>query len=423
MAFSGSARLLVNEMNISLTKAMGMPVKNRSTPTGNPLVLLYTRYNIRCYHKADDVFAEWPSAQKDAPGKLQTHTSPNYHIFQTTTFLKIWEQTYAPVLKAQLCLIEVRTEDGLPVIFLPLAIFKRNGVKILSFTDQGVADYNAPIIFSCGIEWTRLQAENLWQQIIKALPPFDFADFNNMPEKLGKLHNPLFLLANHNNGANSHATVLTHDWERIEQSLVRPKALRRKLRNLEKIGRCEFVVAQSDAERQNFLNFMLEAKQQRFIATQVPGFEQYPEKRHYFIAATQAFHDAGVLHFSALKLDGEIIATMWGLVSGPHYYGIMIASDLQGWAKYSPGHILHYLLLKDLKKQGYDCLDLGVGDEEWKLRNCNLTIPLMRMVLCNSLKGKIYYIRQRSMAALRATSLWQKIRPFKWRIIRFFQYK
>ncbi len=421
MAVSGSAQLLRKETGMSLPKAMTMQRNAQTLLRSEPHLALYAHYTIRCFDTADAVSPDWPQAEKDGPGKLNSHASPNYHIFQTSTFLKIWEKTYAPALKAQLCLVEVRSEDGRPVVFLPLAIFKRNGTRILSFTDQGVADYNAPVVFACGIKWTRIQAENLWQQIVKALPVFDFADFNNMPEMLGNLSNPLFLLANRKNDANSHATILTRDWDNIQKSLVRPKTLRRKLRHLNEIGQCDFVVAQSDAERQAFLDFMLTAKQQRFIETQVPGFEQYPEKLHYFKEATQVFHDAGVLHFSALKLNGEIIACMWGLVSGPHYYGIMIASNLKNWAKYSPGHVLHYLLLKNLKEQGYDCLELGVGDEEWKVQNCDLTIPLMRMTLCNTINGHIYHMRQRMMAALRATSLWQQLRPLKWRMIRHFQ--
>lgn len=373
---------------------------------------------IRCFKSVDDVSADWPAATRQAPGKINSHASPNYHIFQTTTFLKTWAETYAPAMKAELCLVEVRLQSGQPVMFLPLAIIPRNGIRLLSFTDQGVADYNAPVLFDCGIIWTKAHAENVWSQIQKALPVFDFVDFENMPEKLGSLVNPLFLLATQPNMADSHATSLTPEWAKIEQSLMRPKNIRRNLRLLKDIGDCTFSVADTDEERQAYLKFMLYEKQQRFIETAVPGFEKHPEKLHYFKLATERFHEAGVLHLSALKLNGEIIACMWGLTSGPHYYGIMIASNLQDWAKYSPGRIMHYLLIEHLKEQGYDCLDLGVGNEDWKLQNCDLTIPLMRMAASTSLRGRFYEMRQNTMAGLRATAFWQALRPLKWRLLR-----
>lgn len=378
-------------------------------------------YAVRCVHSVDALSADWPAASPAAPGKLNSQASPNYHIFQTTTFLKTWAETYAPALKAELCLVEVRTQSGLPVLFLPLALLPHHGIRLLSFSDQGVADYNAPVLFACGIQWTKASADNLWRQITAVLPAFDYADFENMPETVGSLVNPLFLLARHSNLADSHATDLTADMSVIDLGLSRPKNVRRNLRLLGDMGALELKIAANDEERQTFLEFMLYEKQQRFIATEVPGFEKYPEKLHYFRLATERFHQASVLHLSALKLNDEIIACMWGLTSGSHYYGIMIASNLKNWAKYSPGRAIHYLLIRHLKETGYDCLDLGVGNEEWKLQNCDLTIPLKRMAFSATLRGQLYEIQKETMRRLRATSFWQALRPLKWRIIRTFK--
>ncbi len=378
-------------------------------------------YDIHCFHTVADVSSDWPVASKDAPSKLESDTTPNYHIFQTTTFLKTWEKTYAPALKAELCLIEVRMKNGSPVVFLPFAVFPCKRARILSFTDQGVADYNAPVLFDCDIEWNRTQAENLWQQILAILPAFDFAELSNMPEKIGNLINPLFLLANTENQANSHANSLTRSWDEIQQSLVRPKAIRRKLRHLYELGNCEFSIAETPQEQQQLLEFMLHEKQQRFLETHVPGFDQYPEKAHYFNEATKAFQATDTLHISALKLNGEPLACMWGLVSGPHYYGIMIASNLKKWAKYSPGHVLHYLLLQHLKDEGYNCLDLGVGDEEWKVQNCDLVIPLRCITITATMRGKLYLCQKTAITYLRSTSFWQALRPLKWRVLRALQ--
>lgn len=418
MAFFNSVRLSRQDAGLNLIESASMsdhPFKKHRT---EPRTSLQINYDIRCFQTVADVSADWPAASKQAPGKLNSDASPNYHVFQTTTFLKIWEKTYAPALKAELCLVEIRMKDGTPVVFLPLAIFPCKRTRILSFTDQGVADYNAPVLFDCGIDWNQAQADNLWQQVLAVLPAFDYAKLSNMPEKLGTLHNPLFLLANTDNLANSHANILTHSWEKIQQNLVRPKAIRRKLRHLQELGHCEFSIAKTTQEQQQLLDFMLHEKQQRFIETHVPGFDQHPEKIHYFKEATHVFQATGTLHISALKLDGEPLACMWGLVSGPHYYGIMIASNLKKWAKYSPGHALHYLLLQHLKDEGYDCLDLGVGDEEWKLQNCDLTIPLKCMTITATMRGRLFAFQKETMAHLRATAFWQALRPLKWRFLR-----
>ncbi|MGQ5717568.1 GNAT family N-acetyltransferase [Pseudochrobactrum asaccharolyticum] len=421
MALFSSIRLSRQDTGLSFIEpALTSDSPLRKTQTDSRISCTIN-YDIRCFHTVAAVSSDWPVASKDAPSKLKSDTTPNYHIFQTTTFLKTWEKTYAPALKAELCLIEVRMKNGSPVVFLPFAVFPCKRTRILSFTDQGVADYSAPVLFDCGIEWNRTQVENLWQQILAVLPAFDFAELSNMPEKIGNLINPLFLLANTENQANSHANILTRSWDEIQQSLVRPKAIRRKLRHLHELGNCEFFIANTFQEQQQLLEFMLHEKQQRFIETHVPGFDQYPEKVHYFNEATKAFQTTGTLHISALKLNGESLACMWGLVSGPHYYGIMIASNLKKWAKYSPGHILHYLLLQHLKDEGYDCLDLGVGDEEWKVQNCDLVIPLRCITITATMRGKLYLYQKTAITYLRSTSFWQALRPLKWRFLRALQ--
>lgn len=418
MALLSSIQLSRHDAGLSLIESVPAPDQPLTQPHTSPRTSLKINYDIRCVQSVADVSVEWPVADRQAPGKLESDASPNYHIFQTITFLKTWEKTYAPALKAELCLIEVRMKDGKPVAFLPFAVFPCKRTRILSFTDQGVADYNAPVLFDCGVEWNQQQAENLWQQVLAALPAFDFAELSNMPEKIGHLINPLFLLANTDNQASSHANSLTHSWDKIQQDLVRPKAIRRKLRHLHELGNCEFSIAETPQEQQQLLEFMLYEKQQRFIETHVPGFDQYPEKVHYFKEATKAFQAAGTLHISALKLNGEPLACMWGLVSGPHYYGIMIASNLKKWAKYSPGHVLHYLLLQHLKDEGYDCLDLGVGDEEWKVQNCGLTIPLKCITITATMRGSLYAMQKTTMKRLRTTAFWQAFRPLKWRFLR-----
>lgn len=383
-------------------------------------------YLIRCVHSIDALSPEWPDASPITMVSKRENIQPvNFHIFQTTSFLRVWEQTYGVKLNAQLCLVEVRSPSGEPILFLPLVITKSQGMRILSFTDHGVADYNAPVLFHNSYTeqfvWDATNAKQLWQNIIRTLPEFDIAIIGNMPEKIGEALNPLFLLSDIPNGASSHLTTLNHPWKVVEKSLRRPRRIRRNLRHLEELGNCEFHIAETKQDRERYLEFLLQQKQQRFIETKVPGFETYPEKKAYFTLATEAYHEVGALHFSALTSNDKIIACMWGLVSGSHYYGIMIASKFNQWAKYSPGHVIHYLLLQNLQQHGYDCLDLGVGDEEWKLRSCDVTVPLKKMIYCNTLRGKIYNQYLKTMAAARATRIWQLIRPLKWKLIRLFR--
>ena len=38
-------------------------------------------YTIRCFNSTDDVSEDWPAATRNAPGKIDSKASPNYHIY------------------------------------------------------------------------------------------------------------------------------------------------------------------------------------------------------------------------------------------------------------------------------------------------------------------------------------------------------
>jgi CelD/BcsL family acetyltransferase involved in cellulose biosynthesis len=75
-------------------------------------------------------------------------------------------------------------------------------------------------------------------------------------------------------------------------------------------------------------------------------------------------------------------------------------------------------LLQHLSQQGYACLDLGIGDEPWKLAVGDVTIPLGRLRAAQTLRGRLALARQRLHEQLTATALWQQLRPLKWIILR-----
>jgi len=373
-------------------------------------VFVIPEYDIRVYSHPDQLSPQWPAAG--------TATDARQYIFQTTTFLQTWLASYGTRPGNRLCLVEVWDLSGNPLCFLPFSLSSRHGGRVLTFVDDGVADYNAPILFPNGDEWTRTSAEQLWNRIAKALPPFDMAIFDKMPEQIRDRTNPLFLLAEDLNGESCHLTNLKRSWPEVDQSQPGSKNLRNRHRALERLGECRLLIAGTPEERAFVLETLLAQKQRRFEETQVPGFDKEPEKQSFFTLGTDNFAAANALHLSALVVNGQVIAAMWGLVEGRHYYGLVFTFESGEWSKYSPGRVLHYLLLRHLLDSGYDCLDLGIGDEPWKLNCCDVTIDLKKMTLVRTARGRIIATRLRVMERLRATPLWQKLRPLKWKVLR-----
>jgi CelD/BcsL family acetyltransferase involved in cellulose biosynthesis len=371
-----------------------------------------TTYQVSVADSIAGIPAEWPSAARESEGVC--------HVFQTREFIDIWCRTYAAARNARPLLVTVLAADGSLLLMLPLVLQREGYTRVLGFMDSGVADYNAPVLFPTSRIWTAEAAGDLWSAIEKALPAYDVARLEKMPAYLGNLQNPLALIADGANEESCHGNVLTRPWSEVEATQPYLKTLKKSMRGMQKLGTMEFVVAETEADRQRFFDVMIRQKQRRFEETQVPGFDAEPYKLAFFQQANEAFAKAGALHVSALKIGDEIIATAWGLTRETRLYDLLIGFEAGEWSRFSPGRALNLMLLKWLHDRGYTYLDHGIGNEAWKLESCEATVPLYRRTIIRTPIGRIFALQTEALSRMRATRTWQKIRPLKWIVLRAF---
>ncbi len=349
----------------------------------------------------------------DWPG-IRSLDGAQAHVFQLREFLEIWAATYGTAMGLDARFVDVRDSGGDLVLRVPFAVETRRGLKVLTFADQGCADYNAPILYPTTIEWTAERAVELWAAIEAALPPVDLVELVKMPAMVGDLVNPFRLLATADNPESAHGSNLLLAWKDIEETQAQLKTLKRKARNLEKLGAVKFTIASDAAERQRILNRLLDQKQRRYEDTRVPGFAENPSQKVFFEQATDVFSATGDLHLAALEVGDEIIATSWTVAVGKTIYELMIGFESGEWAKHSGGRILNLKFLEWAKAQGFAYVDHGIGDEEWKTENCDTHVPLGMLVAARSGKGRRSLAWAALKARLRGTALYERLRPYKW---------
>ncbi|MCJ2105201.1 GNAT family N-acetyltransferase [Methylobacterium sp. E-041] len=340
------------------------------------------------------------------------------HVFQTADFIACWRETYGRATKARAVFVHVSEPDGTPLLLLPLTIVSQGAARVLTFLDATACDYNAPVLFPTARAWNPGMAAPLWEAVKAALPPIDLVVLEKMPAAVGDRINPLYLLSETANPESCHLNDLARPWAEIEQDIHGLRTLRKKVRALERIAPTRLVVAETAEDRSALLAVLLAQKQRRFEETEVPGFDAHPEKRAFFERATEAFAARGGLHLSALQVGTEVVACAWGLVHGRHYYGLMIGFEAGDWARHSPGRILYLELMRALHAQGCTVLDLGIGDEAWKLAQSDRTVPLRVHTEVVGWRGLAHLRLQGAVARLRRSTPWQRLRPYKWRILR-----
>lgn len=350
--------------------------------------------------------ADWPGVQSLGGARA--------HVFQLREFIDIWARTYGEELGLQPYFIDVRDSAGALVLRMPFAIEPQRGLKLLSFADQGSADYNAPILYPTDIAWTAEGAGELWRMIEASLPAADIVELSKMPAMVGDCVNPFFLLTDAANPESCHGSNLSLPWAEIEETQAQLKTLKRKARGLEKLGAVRFSIADDRASRERILARLLEQKERRYEDTKVPGFAENPSQKRFFEMATEAFGESGDLRLAALEVGGEIIATSWTVAVGKTLYELMIGFESGEWAKHSGGRILNLRFLEWAKQAGFIYVDHGIGDEEWKTDNCDTHVPLRRLVLVRTGKGRRQMLKSDLMARVRSTRLYQRLRPYKW---------
>lgn len=302
------------------------------------------------------------------------------------------------------------------MVLLPLGIERHCGVRVLSLLDGTVVDYNQPVLFQAARAIDAAAWSEIWAMIVRALPAFDAAIFDKMPERVGALTNSLVPPGSVPLPHSGHCMGLVGSGADIEVRLPHRKDRARLRRRLCERGPITFEVAESAAEAVTFLQQVLAGKARQFARTRVPGFE-VPGKRAFYLAATQRLACPGTVHVSASRVGDAIVACHWGLVLGGRFYLILTTYDAN-WKRFSPGAMHHEALIRWCHARGMTAFDFGVGDEAYKGDYCDTRIPLHRVEIGLSRRGRAYLAVERGMAWMRGTSVWGLLRPLKWIVVR-----
>jgi CelD/BcsL family acetyltransferase involved in cellulose biosynthesis len=338
--------------------------------------------DIRVTRSLDDLRALWPSAS--APRDAR------FFAFQCAEVLEVWCDTIGRARNIEPAFVTVLGTSGHPALLLPLGIEQSNGVRVLQFLDSGLSDYNAPVVFPEAAGWNAEAAEAVWSLLLQALPPFDLAILEKMPDLIGDLRNPLAGLATAAHPESCHVATLFGPWDLFARERVPNFAdSRRRRRKLEKLGKLQFEIAQTETQRLRFLEAMMRMKRRKFIETK--GYDVFtdPGRGKFYEEATREL-GSGLAQLSALLLDDRILAAHWGYVARDRFYHLMPSHEDGDWRQYAPGRLLNEWLMEWSLNNGLKFFDFGIGDEPYKFGYCDVHVPLRDAFRPISMKGGLY---------------------------------
>lgn len=329
--------------------------------------------------------------------------------FQTFEWLSAWQELLGEPAGVRPAVVEVRSgppdASDAPVMIVPLGIYPKAGLKILSFLGGRVTDYHAPLLdpaFARSLTPESFAA--LWKDILRALPRADYIHFWRMPESVEGLPNPFIGLPGAVADDVSQFAVLPDTFEEYIQG--RTQKFRRTVRNkrniAEKLGPVVFSVPGTPAETTAAMDALVRQKSRRHLET--TGHNPYaanPRLRQFYerLIRPKGASPRGMV--AQLTINGEPVATEWGFIHGGRFLDILTGYEAEHWARYSPGRIMKEEIIRWSIESGLGVFDLTVGGEGYKAAWAESSMPAFSYRSPITLLGQGFALAVASRQALK----------------------
>jgi CelD/BcsL family acetyltransferase involved in cellulose biosynthesis len=195
------------------------------------------------------------------------------------------------------------------------------------------------------------------------------------------------------NPLSAHAVRLSPQWDALYQQACSAKTRqtdRRKERRLADFGIVAFEPAVAPEDSGPALEALFELKSRRYRRTGARDIFARPGFAEFYAGLTRDGGSDPAVRLATLTVGGRIAAVHWGLVHRRRFYYLMPAFDEDAWGETSPGAVLYRRLLQWACEAGLDTFDFTIGDEPYKARWCDVTMPLWDHVAAHSVLGTTY---------------------------------
>lgn len=176
-------------------------------------------------------------------------------------------------------------------------------------------------------------------------------------------------------------TTFGQTWEQTEQALplaARGKTTRRKMRQLMRHG-AELELVRDPVRIGEGLSDLFALHQKRWTQKAWPGAYGTETSTGFVREAALGLASRGQLVLSFLRLDGRRIAGICGFRHRDefHFYAAGMGDNDEA-ARYSPGIVLHLMLMRALFEDGVRVYDLLRGTEPYKANLGGIAVPTWR---------------------------------------------
>lgn len=342
--------------------------------------------------------AGWQLCVSDSIGEmagcwhsLQRTCSP--YVFQTYEWISAWQTQLGVKQGWTPWIVTLQDAHGQTVMLFALGMTTQRAGRVLGFLGGEVTDYSAPLVAPSCLAYLNQPVFNaLWRKIVALLPVVDVVSFKRMPARLEDSLNPMVWIDGMQATEQAHAASLTatYDAFQSERSAKMFADTRRQWRRLCETGDARLLVQVDAADKAAVIAALARQKSRRWQETGSRDLFAEPGYLDFYTQLANAGIAGGEVVVSGLAVDGQWIATHWGVRYGTRFYWLMPGYENERWARYSPGRVLLDAVVQWAITEKLTVFDLTVGDESYKRQWADTVLPLYAGMYGVSVRGKAW---------------------------------
>ena len=304
-------------------------------------------------------------------------------------------------------LLTVREEgSGRIAAALPWTLVRSGGLRVIGFADDGITDYNAPILGPAAPQdaagWRALA-----QAVRAALPRADLL-------RLEKLAGPATLWPGAQ-GSELFGNLIRIEgsyeaYHRANEKTFR-KELERSWRVFSRQPGAAFRRVTSGAEAESLMAALERLQRERIAELGLPYILDRPDIARHYRGLARAGIETGHTVLTALVSGEEVVAALFGVREGDHYAMVRLAvTGDEAWRNTSPGRLLIARTMEHLHGEGARVFDFTIGEYAYKRRFNVETVPLATVLAPLSARGWLVCARDRARRLAKRSDLLVRLR-------------
>lgn len=316
-------------------------------------------------------------------------------VYQSFDWIDSWLDTAAPAQGVRPAIVALR-RSGVLVGVLPLGIERLGPFRVARLLGGEHSNIRMPLLLPSFADTLDNDATiHLLVEIGRKIRGVDLLDLDAMPLEWRGRRNPL---AAHADARPARCGVpsmtLSGDFQavlRAHRGAKKTKKHRWQVNTLAEVGGFRLRRAETEPEAHEMLSAYLAQKAVWFRQQGIADAFAAPGIAAFFreLIRRRFAGQSGLIELDALEFDGEIRAILGSGTAHHRLSGYFLSVSDDAWKRVSPGELLLYETVSSSSARGIEALDLGRGEERYKMSWLDIPEPHRRLLVPVTAAGRM----------------------------------